>query len=180
MKNGNNPWVSGVRHPAGIKGTSIAVASTGEGTQVWYQQPDTHFAQYFFEAGKEWRKGKVIPSTSIRPSCSNDLTTGNFVSTLEYDPGASIAAAGSDRVLTNTRDNKLALTSYNRGAGQWEPSEELIDQIPFASVAGITHPKHYSNMFIATSYNQKRPGEITRVKFNGDNTWEESTLPVTG
>lgn len=65
LKNGNNPWVTGIRHPAGIKGTSIAAASTGEGTQIWYQQPDTHFVQYLFEAGKEWKKGKLIPSTPI-------------------------------------------------------------------------------------------------------------------
>lgn len=65
VKNGNNPWVQGMRHPEAMRGTSIAVASTGEGSQLWYQTPDTKFVQWWFEAGKEWKKGNQSHSSIL-------------------------------------------------------------------------------------------------------------------
>lgn len=61
IKNGDNPWVQGTKHPVAMRGTSIAVACAGEGTQIWFQQPDTKFVQYGFESGKDWKKGKPPP-----------------------------------------------------------------------------------------------------------------------
>lgn len=175
-KNGNNPWVQGVRHPAGAQATSIAAATTGEGTQVWYQTQDTKFVQWLFEAGEEWKKGSLIRNPTLLSIFANHVTTGNFVSDLEYRPGAAITLASRIRVFTVTKDNKLALTVYRHG--RWEPSKILINQVPFASAAGLAHPRHHSNNFIATVYCQKGAGEITKLQFNPDHTWEESTLPV--
>lgn len=93
-----------------------------------------------------------------------------------YDPGASISCASRYRVFTVTHDNMLALTVYANG--KWEKSKLLINQVPYAATAGISHPSHHNNHFIATVYGQKNAGEITKVQFKEDNTWEESTLPV--
>lgn len=57
-KNGNNPWVSGISHPAGIQGSSIAAYTSPGGTDVWYQKPNTYFVQYGFESGKPWHQSK--------------------------------------------------------------------------------------------------------------------------
>lgn len=93
-----------------------------------------------------------------------------------YDPGAAISCATRFRVFTVTHDNQLALTVYANG--KWERSKLLINQVPYAATAGIAHPKHYNNSFVATVFSQKHAGEITKVQFKEDNTWEESKLPI--
>lgn len=175
IKNGWNSWTEGTRHPAGIKGTSIAADSRPDGARIWYQLPDTTFIQYGFESGQPWKKGTVI---SLPVDVGSNRSTGDFVSTAEHDQGASIAVSNRYKVLTVAKGNKLALTVFNEKTGQWEPTKLLIDQLPSTSLAAISHPKHYGNTFTSTVYTQQRPGEITKVQFNWDNTWEESLLPV--
>lgn len=95
-KNGNNPWVQGVRHPAGAQATSIAAATTGEGTQVWYQTQDTKFVQWLFEAGEEWKKGTVIRN----PTCYRSLLTMSRQVTLSLT--SSIVRAPPSRLLAGS------------------------------------------------------------------------------
>lgn len=125
------------------------------------------------------RGRKVQCSLCLLVDIGSNCSTGDFVSTVDHDHGASIAVAGRYNVHTVAKGNKLALTVYNQKTGHWEPTKVLIDQIPSASLAAITHPKHYSNTFTSTVYTQQRPSEITKVQFNSDNTWKESLLPVT-
>lgn len=101
----------------------------------------------------------------------------SFATSLKHDPGAAIAASTPHTVYTVTTGNVLAVTKFNKDTGYWNPTEELIPQIPQAPVTAISHPQPYSGNYTQTVYCQRKAGEITRLRIGPDGV-DEGVLPV--
>jgi hypothetical protein len=146
----------GAKLPAGVKGTSIAVARVDENIKLFYQQPDTKIVSY---VGKVGTKG------------IEEWTKANFESHWNYNLGASISATG-DKVFTVSGNNKLNIHGPDGHQNQ------LGDVIPFAPVAAIHYPKTAVGGEVLSVYTQRVANRISELVFKEDGTWTERG-PVT-
>jgi hypothetical protein len=110
-----------------------------------------------------------------------------FPEDFEYEPGASVAYAGSSgsqqgaRLFTVNSNNNLVVTVYDRTSNTWGPGDELQELLPGTALTANDHTPPTSSAqkpHGTTAFTQVHPGEITKIGWTNADDWDASTVDV--